>query len=128
MLFLTGLGGGLKATLAMDDVLRVYERLETATGTTWELRDELDLTLTPALTTTTATTTTSALPSSKQGSTPRPTTAGSDGPSLGSNVGAWSLSWCKEEYWGPTLMATCPGAQDVQVRVSLTVPVNMRRS
>ncbi|KAM5541286.1 hypothetical protein V8D89_005215 [Ganoderma adspersum] len=117
---------GLKlATISSDNYLRIYECLEQPSLSTWQLLDEVDVLSLPI-----------ATPSSRSTAhtvtvaTPTQTSATLDGnsvslvsnalqqaqqgqvpgrPGLGTREadGGWSLSWCKDRYWGEILAAGC---------------------
>lgn len=95
-------------------MLRLYECLESASGAQWELREELDM-ASPFLTTPGAT------PTQTIGAPRLALTAPSpkDGPGVD---GAWSVSWCKEPYWGPCLAVATATAPSVRVRPLLCLP------
>ncbi|KZV94941.1 WD40 repeat-like protein [Exidia glandulosa HHB12029] len=97
---------GLKlVTLASDNVLRLYECLESASGAQWELREELDM-ASPFLSTAPTPTV----------FTPRlALTAPSPSPTNDSEGGGWSLSWCKETYWGPCVAVCTPSAPFIRI-------------
>jgi nucleoporin SEH1 len=116
--------------------LRVYECLEAPALTNWTLAEEADL---PALPSTSASAShphTFAAPTPTQISGPPAADAllvanalqqqqqqplmqrGAGGREAD---GGWSVSWCKERYWGEVL-ATCSGISGV-VKVSLSLPI-----
>ncbi|KAH9974748.1 WD40-repeat-containing domain protein [Lactifluus volemus] len=126
---------GLKlATIASDNHLRVYECLEAPALTNWTLAEEADL---PALPSTSASAShphTFAAPTPTQISGPPAADAllvanalqqqqqqplmqrGAGGREAD---GGWSVSWCKERYWGEVL-ATCSGISGVVKIIQLS--------
>ncbi|KAG6329959.1 hypothetical protein ID866_9130 [Astraeus odoratus] len=113
---------GLKlATISTDNHLRIYECLEQSSLATWQLSEEVDVTSLPV----------APLPSSHSVTftTPTQTSAALDGASaslvaqalqqtqaplqnrggLGNREadGGWTISWCKERYWGEVIAAGC---------------------
>lgn len=112
---------GLKlATVASDSYLRIYECLEPASLTTWQLLDEIDVTaLSPRLQSRMQThsigtpiQTSLALEGGASASLVAQALANQQpGKSVGMNNkeadGGWCLSWCKERYWGEVLAVGC---------------------
>ncbi|KAI1783325.1 WD40 repeat-like protein [Ganoderma leucocontextum] len=118
---------GLKlATISSDNYLRIYECLEQPSLSTWQLLDEVDVLSLP-----TATPSSRSTAHTVTVATPTQTSATLDGnsvslvsnalqqqaqqsqvpgrPGLGTREadGGWSLSWCKDKYWGEVLAAGC---------------------
>ncbi|KAI0747476.1 WD40 repeat-like protein [Fomes fomentarius] len=118
---------GLKlATISSDNYLRIYECLEQPSLSSWQLLEEVDVLTLPATS-----------PSSRSNphtvtmATPTQTNATLDGnsaslvanalqqqaqqnqlsgrPGLGTREadGGWSISWCKDKYWGEIVAAAC---------------------
>ncbi|KAI0629947.1 WD40 repeat-like protein [Trametes polyzona] len=121
---------GLKlATIASDNCLRIYECLEQPSLASWQLLEEVDVLALPA----TASPTTRSAAQSLSLATPTQTNAPLDSASVslvahalqqqasqsGSQVpgrpglgtreadGGWSISWCKDKYWGEVIAAGC---------------------
>ncbi|TRM59024.1 WD40-repeat-containing domain protein [Schizophyllum amplum] len=96
---------GLKlATVSSDNRLRVYECLEQPALTTWQICDDIDASA-PAPLVTQALNTASMQQSQK-----------APGLSNTEADGGWSISWCKDRYWGEVL-AVAAGTSSV-VRVT----------
>ncbi|TEB19210.1 WD40 repeat-like protein [Coprinellus micaceus] len=136
---------GLKlATIATDNILRIYECLEQPTLSSWQLIDEIDIAniapgpspthvtraQTAALATPTqthatldgasATLVAQALRETQQASSVPPSRAG-----LGNREadGGWTLSWCKDPYWGEIIAAGAGNNGVVKI-----IQLNSRRS
>lgn len=119
-----------QATMASDNHLRVYECLEAPTLTNWTLSEETDIPALPSILTSRPHTYAAPTPTQISG------TPAADA-SLVANAlqqqqqqpavqrgagsreadGGWSVTWCKERYWGEVL-ATCSGVSGV-VKVTL---------
>jgi hypothetical protein len=134
----------LKATIATDNILRIYECLEQPTLSSWQLIDEIDIAniapgpspthvtraQTAALATPTqthatldgasATLVAQALRETQQASSVPPSRAG-----LGNREadGGWTLSWCKDPYWGEIIAAGAGNNGVVKI-----IQLNSRRS
>ncbi|TBU21691.1 WD40 repeat-like protein [Dichomitus squalens] len=118
---------GLKlATISSDNYLRIYDCLEQPSLSSWQLTEEVDVLSLPT-----------ATPSSRSNAhtvtvaTPTQSSTTLDGnsaslvahalqqqasqsqlpgrPGLGTREadGGWSISWCKDKYWGEILAAAC---------------------
>ncbi|KZS97211.1 WD40 repeat-like protein [Sistotremastrum niveocremeum HHB9708] len=99
------------ATLATDNTLRIYESLDQQH---WNLSDSLDVAALPSSTPGTphASNTVVATPTQTHANldggatTPTPqagATPGHPGAGIKEADGGWSLSWCKDHYWGQIL-------------------------
>lgn len=138
---------GLKlATIATDNILRIYECLEQPTLSSWQLIDEIDIANvapgpSPSHVTRAAQTAALATPtqthatldgasaslvaqalreSQQQASSVPPTRAG-----LGNREadGGWTLSWCKDPYWGEVIAAGAGNNGVIKI-----IQLNPRRS
>ncbi|PPQ76198.1 hypothetical protein CVT26_009095 [Gymnopilus dilepis] len=138
---------GLKlATIATDNVLRIYECIEQPSLVSWQLTEELDVqTLAPgpspatlsrahtlALSTPTQTHATlegasASLVSQalQQGLQQQGAPAGSTrlGPGNREADGGWCISWCKDKYWGEVIAAGCGTSGIIKI-----IQINARRS
>ena len=136
-----------QATLATDNTLRVYDCLETASGVQWELREELDMTspsfanLSVPVSSTAGSDTGStgaSWVSAAKASRPSALTSSGSPSSLGTSEsanslgasgivhgadGSWSLSWCKETYWGPLIAVVAQSGSRVAATASSVVRV-----
>ncbi|KAH9174724.1 WD40 repeat-like protein [Lactarius sanguifluus] len=124
---------GLKlATIASDNHLRVYECPEVPALTNWTLAQEADVPALPSTSTSRPHTYAAPTPTHVSG-TPAadaslvanalqqqqqqpPLQRGAGGREAD---GGWSVSWCKEQYWGEVL-ATCSGVSGVVKIVQLS--------
>lgn len=87
------------ATLAADGVLRVYECLESGQ---WTLHEDLDM-ASPTLAAADAAQPTRLALLPAQPSTPS------------EPDGGWSISWCKEHYWGPCIAVAAAGSAFIRI-------------
>ncbi|KAK2463820.1 hypothetical protein APHAL10511_004125 [Amanita phalloides] len=117
---------GLKlATISSDNYLRIYDCIEPSALTSWQLNEEVDVTVLPsspsssyfsrshtvAVATPTQTSTVidgasatqvaQALQQNLQQGSPRPGSGNREAD------GGWCISWCKERYWGEVLAVGC---------------------
>ncbi|KAG6865548.1 hypothetical protein C0991_001552 [Blastosporella zonata] len=124
---------GLKlATIASDNQLRIYECLEQPSITTWQLSEELDIQTLPSSTSpslrsrahtialATPTQTNATLDGAsaslvtqalqqglQQSGTATPQSSTRPGSGNREADGGWSLSWCKDRYWGEIIATSC---------------------
>ena len=104
-----------QATISSDNYLRIYECLEQPVLTTWQLTEEIDISSLPS--TQGSLSNTTVLPAPAQTLTSLEPTPALQAHSLQSQQsltrigpgphreadGGWSISWCKERYWGEIL-------------------------
>ena len=121
-----------KATIASDNHLRVYECLEAPALTNWMMLEETDIPALPSTLTSRPHTYAAPTPTQISG------TPAADASLVATALqqqqqqppvqrgagsreadGGWSVSWCKEGYWGEVL-ATCSGVSGV-VKVNLSL-------
>lgn len=116
---------GLKlSTISSDNHIRVYECLEAPSLTNWQLIEEVDVLSIPSMSSASASHTQTIA-----AATPTQTHAALEGPppSMVANAlqqhqnqpssrpgtgnreadGGWSISWCKERYWGEIIATSC---------------------
>ncbi|KAJ3503301.1 hypothetical protein NLJ89_g8496 [Agrocybe chaxingu] len=137
---------GLKlATIATDNMLRIYECIEQPGSSSWQLTEELDVqTIAPgpspghvsrahtlALATPTQTHTTldgasaSLVAQALQQQSLQQSTSTSQRQGLGNREadGGWCISWCKDKFWGEVIAAGCGTSGNVKI-----IQINARRS
>jgi len=124
---------GLKlATIASDNHLRVYECLEAPALTNWTLLEETDIPALPSMLTSRPHTYAAPTPTQISGTPAADALLVANALQLqqqqppvqrgaGSREadGGWSVSWCKERYWGEVL-ATCSGVSGVVKIIQLS--------
>ena len=114
-----------QATMAVDSHLRVYECLEAPTLTNWTLLEETDIPSLPSTLTSRPHTYAAPTPTQISGAPAADASlvanalqqqqqqpAVQRGAGSREADGGWSVSWCKERYWGEVL-ATCSGVSGV---------------
>ncbi|KAF8906816.1 WD40-repeat-containing domain protein [Gymnopilus junonius] len=139
---------GLKlATIATDNMLRIYECIEQPSLVSWQLTEELDVQIlapgpspgylsrvhTVALSTPTQTHATlegasaslvsQALQQGLQQQNVSSTSGGRLGPGNKEADGGWCLSWCKDKYWGEIIAVGCGTTGTIKI-----VQINARKS
>ncbi|KAI5886661.1 WD40 repeat-like protein [Schizophyllum commune H4-8] len=124
---------GLKlATVSSDNHIRVYECLEQPSLTTWQLCDDIDASSLPPSSAHTRGANTRAISTptqshDKHDSAPAPLVTQAlnsanlqqsqkaPGPSNAEADGGWSVSWCKDRYWGEVLAAAAGTSNTVRI-------------
>jgi nucleoporin SEH1 len=114
-----------QATMASDNHLRVYECLEAPALTNWTLSEETDIPALPSMLTSRPHTYAAPTPTHISGTPAADASLVANAlqqqqqqPSVQRGAGSreadggWSVSWCKERYWGEVL-ATCSGVSGV---------------
>ena len=132
-----------QATVSSDNHIRVYECLEQPSLTTWQLCDDIDASSLPPSSAHTRGANTRAISTptqshDKHDSAPAPLVTQAlnsanlqqsqkaPGPSNAEADGGWSVSWCKDRYWGEVLAAAAGTSNTVRVSKSCWMNIYVR--
>jgi nucleoporin SEH1 len=126
-----------KATVSSDNHVRIYECLEQSSLATWQLSEEVDVSMLPSVSLSSSYSVAFATPTQTSATlegasatlvaqalqqSQNPTTQGRPGLGNREADGGWCISWCKERYWGEIIAAGCGISGAIKVlRITLYV-------